>query len=139
MFDQLKTTGEDRSRAAMYQQNRLRDDLQAHTTSFVEFMAGLELEVAITPAAAEQVARVAQLTQRTNQFNMTGLRRTERELRQLVGQNEILTVSVRDRFGDYGLVGATDARAATSNVVDQPCQAAARWGRGVEHDARAVG
>ena len=52
-----------------------------------------------------QLPRVAQLTQRTNQFNATTIRRTENEIQMLAGKAEVLTVSVRDRFGDYGLVG----------------------------------
>lgn len=55
----------------------------------------------------EDLPRTAQLTQRTNQFNCTTIRRTEPGLGKLWrdGQLEGLTVRVSDRFGDYGLVG----------------------------------
>jgi len=134
VFDQLKTTEEDRGRAVMYQQNRLRENLQAQAASFADFMASLELEVQINPAAPAQLERVAQLTQRTNQFNATGRRRTERELRQLGARHEILAVSVRDRFGDYGLVGAMIVESADAAiVVDSFLLSCRALGRGVEH------
>ena len=62
-----------------------------------------------------QVARVAQLTQRTNQMNATLVRRTEAEIQAL--DAECLTVDVKDRFGSYGLTG----------VDDFPRREATRW------------
>ena len=53
-----------------------------------------------------QLPRVAQLTQRTNQFNFTTVRRTEAEIQQILTAGlECRVVEVSDRFGDYGLVG----------------------------------
>ena len=59
------------------------------------------------PLSDETLRRAAQLTLRTNQFNFTTKRRDESELQALVagGRHEIRTIRVRDRFGDYGLVG----------------------------------
>jgi amino acid adenylation domain-containing protein/FkbH-like protein len=134
VFDQLKTTDEDRDRTAMYQQNRLRECFQTDAASFADFIASLEVEVQITPVEPAQLARVAQLTQRTNQFNASGRRRSERELRQLGGRREILTVSVRDRFGDYGLVGAMIFETGDGAlVVDSFLLSCRALGRGVEH------
>ncbi len=73
-----------------------------------DFLAGLELQVEFLPMTKAEVPRVAQLTQRTNQFNFTSVRRTESEVEQLClsGNAECLVIRLRDRFGDYGLVGA---------------------------------
>jgi FkbH-like protein len=51
--------------------------------------------------------RAAQMTQRTNQFNLTTRRYTESEMRAMLsgGSTQVLTVFVRDRFGDYGQAG----------------------------------
>ena len=117
IFDQLKTTKEDRDRARIYQQNGLREQSREQAMSFADFMAELELEVCIAPAAPAQLARVAQLTQRTNQFNVTGRRFTEIELSQLAARFQVLTVSVKDRFGDYGLVGAMIFEATDEAIV----------------------
>ncbi len=133
-FDQLKTTAEDKGRAAMYQQNQLREQLQSQSTNFADFIAKLELQVDIAPAAPAQLARVSQLTQRTNQFNVNGKRRTESEVKQLAGVSEIWTVSVKDRFGDYGLVGAMIfSFSGQALVVDSFLLSCRALGRGVEH------
>jgi FkbH-like protein len=106
-FDHLKLTSEDKQRTLLYQQNREREQFQAQALSFSDFLAGLNLQITIESATAEQLPRVAQLTQRTNQFNFTTRRRTEAEI-QLLAQDpnsKIITITVSDRFGDYGLVG----------------------------------
>jgi FkbH-like protein/non-ribosomal peptide synthase protein (TIGR01720 family) len=107
VFDHLKVTDEDRRRSEMYAQNRLREQARAEATSLEAFLAGLDLAVEVAPAQPQHLARVADLTQRTNQFNLTTLRRDESEIAGLLagGERECLVVHVRDRFGDYGLVG----------------------------------
>jgi len=134
-FDQRATTETDRQRTRLYQQNRQRDELQASLT-FEAFLAELALRVSIVVPAPDQLARVAQLTQRTNQFNMTTLRRSEAELRTLIdsGTYECLVAEVSDRFGDYGLVGVLlftcDPAAVVVDTFLLSCRA---LGRGVEH------
>src|SRR5205814_7383260 len=107
VFDHLKITDEDRKRTAVYLENRRREQFQAQSMSFTDFLAGLNLQIRIEDASEAQVGRVAQLTQRTNQFNMTTRRRTEAEINKLLQEqgSKVLTVTVTDRFGDYGLVG----------------------------------
>src|SRR5262249_21612473 len=79
VFDHLKLTSEDRKRAESYQQNAKREQLRASSTSLSEFLHNLELDIKIAPVAPDHMPRVAQLTQRTNQFNTTTRRRTEPE------------------------------------------------------------
>jgi FkbH-like protein len=107
-FDHLKVTAADRARTAAYRRHADRERLRETSLTFEDFLAGLELEVEISAMLPEQVARVAQLTQRTNQLNVYPARRGESEIRHLVqsGALECWVVSARDRFGDYGLVGA---------------------------------
>jgi amino acid adenylation domain-containing protein/FkbH-like protein len=133
-FDQLKTTEEDRGRPEMYRQNQRREKFQAETMSFSDFIGGLQLEVQIAPATPALLPRLSQLTQRTNQFNTTGRRRAESDLRQWAPPGEILAVSVKDRFGDYGLVGAIMFEAReTILTVDSFLLSCRALGRGVEH------
>ncbi|HXU79513.1 MAG TPA: HAD-IIIC family phosphatase, partial [Methylomirabilota bacterium] len=103
-FDHLKVTQEDRQRAESYRQNLDRERLRETSTGLADFLAGLDLKVQIKPMEPDQLSRVAQLTQRTNQFNCTTRRRTDGEM--ALVQSEVLAISVTDRFGDYGLVGA---------------------------------
>ncbi len=106
-FDQLQATEEDQQRTNLYQQNVQRQRLQQDSFSFSDFLAQLNLEIEISPMQNEQLSRVAQLTQRTNQFNLTTIRRSEAEIQQLCNLErlECRVVKVKDRFGDYGLVG----------------------------------
>ena len=107
-FDHAAVTGEDRSRSASYAQSLQFGAEMRSTANLEQFIAGLGLSVRITPPTAARIPRVAQLTQRTNQFNFTGIRRSEADLQRLLdsGAGECFTVEVSDRFGDYGLVGA---------------------------------
>jgi FkbH-like protein len=134
-FDRLRVTPEDRERAALYAQEIERGRLQK-TASLEEFLAALNLEIRIAPMTPEQLPRVSQLTQRTNQMNFTSIRRSEGEIQALVrdGRAECLTVDVRDRFGSYGLVGVmiftAGAEAIALDTFLLSCRA---LGRGVEH------
>ncbi len=105
-FDRLKVTEEDKQRTLLYKQNLERERFQQQALTIDDFLAGLELQIDISEPTAEQLPRVAQLTQRTNQFNFSTIRRGDSEIQQL-GQAglECRVVEVRDRFGDYGLVG----------------------------------
>jgi amino acid adenylation domain-containing protein/FkbH-like protein len=133
-FDRPRLTSEDEQRAGRYRENLRREALRAKAPSLADFLAGLGLVVELDKMSSEQLPRVAQLSQRTNQFNSTARRVTESDLQQAGADQEILTARVRDRFGDYGLVGAVtfqDHRRAldvTSFLLS--CRA---LGRGVEH------
>ncbi|MEQ8464527.1 amino acid adenylation domain-containing protein [Coleofasciculus sp. E1-EBD-02] len=135
-FDQLQTTQEDEQRTRLYQQNIQRQRWQEEALSFRDFIAQLNLEIEISPLESGQLARVAQLTQRTNQFNLTTIRRSEAEIQHLCdsGQLDGRVVQVKDRFGDYGLVGLLLVE--TQNhalLVDTFLLSCRVLGRGVEH------
>jgi FkbH-like protein len=134
-LDTLLVTDEDLRRSDMYRQNMERQRFSKAAGSLASFLAGLELNVAITLPAAGQTARVSQLTQRTNQFNFTTRRRSEAEIERLAEQGlECRVVEVRDRFGDYGLVGVmVFGTGADKLVVDTFLLSCRVLGRGVEH------
>jgi FkbH-like protein len=138
-FDRGPTTGEDRKRTRMYQQNAARSGFQQEAKSIAEFLAGLELEIEIAPPTDTEWPRVSQLTQRTNQFNFTTIRRSEAEVRQLVTDGyECLRIKVADRFGQYGLVGVMIYRLDPSALhLDTMLLSCRVLGRGVEHTALA--
>lgn len=135
-FDHLKVTKEDKARTEMYRANAQREAARSSSQSLDAFLEGLQLQIGIAEADDAQLERVAQLTQRTNQFNVSGIRRTRSELEQLRqrGERRCLTVQVRDRFGDYGLVGvviyALTPRALAVDSFLLSCRA---LGRRVEH------
>jgi len=135
-FDQLKVTKEGEQRTRLYQQDHERRRLQMETLSLADFLAGLGLKVHITSLAAQHLTRAAELTHRTNQFNLTTIRRSEAELQALCrpGGAECLVVSVKDRFGDYGLVGVMIFTVSPQVLmVDTFLLSCRALGRGVEH------
>lgn len=134
VFDDLKLTVEDRHRAEMYRQNRERERLRAQAPSLKVFLAELDLRVDIDSATADDLARVSQLTQRTNQFNCTSLRLSEGEVLSRLAKGLVHAVRVSDRFGDYGLSGVVVTRETPSCLDVEIFLLSCRvLGRGVEH------
>ena len=134
-FDRARVTEEDRRRTEFYAQHAERLRAERSSPNLEEFLASLELDIRIGSMEPEQVARVAQLTRRTNQMNVSGVRRSEAEvLAALASGAECLTVSVKDRFGDYGLTGVILFRhQGAALVVDTFLLSCRALGRGVEH------
>jgi len=134
-LDVLVVTEEDRQRSDMVRENLARDRLAKSSTGMAAFIEGLDLRLDIAPPKPNQIVRVSQLTQRTNQFNFTTRRRSEAEVAQLAQQGqECFVVEVRDRFGDYGLVGVVIYGARDEAlVVDTFLLSCRVLGRGVEH------
>jgi FkbH-like protein len=135
-FDHRKTTQEDRNRSELYATDAKREHLRTRSLSLDEFLAGLELSVEISPMQDADLARVSQISQRTNQFNFTTIRRSEVEMERLcrTGETECLVVRLRDRFGDYGLVGAMIFTANSGLLdVDSIMLSCRALGRRVEH------
>jgi amino acid adenylation domain-containing protein/FkbH-like protein len=134
-FDHWKITEEDARRTEMYRENAEREQVRKLATTLDDFLAGLELKLDIHPMQDSDLSRVAQLTERTNQFNFTTIRRNESEVRQfLEGGGECLVAYLSDRFGDYGLVGvilySLDDSALAIDTLLLSCRA---LGRKVEH------
>jgi FkbH-like protein len=134
-FDHLAVTAEDRKRTEMYRANVGRNRLLETAVTLDDFLRNLELKCDIAPLSGQHLSRVAQLTQRTNQFNVNPVRRNEVELQQLLKEGaECLVVHVSDRFGDYGLVGAVIYRRnERCLLVDTFLISCRVLGRGIEH------
>lgn len=134
-FDHPSVTEEDRKRNAFYAQAAEFGNEARRARSFADFLESLDLRVRIARARPDDVARVAQLTQRTNQFNTTTIRRSDSEVASLLRDGaDVMTVDVSDRFGDYGLVGVLILRSTPEAVeVDTMLLSCRALGRGVEH------
>ncbi|PKM08450.1 MAG: hypothetical protein CVV14_04125 [Gammaproteobacteria bacterium HGW-Gammaproteobacteria-4] len=136
LFDRTASTAEDLNRARMYQDQAARFALRKSTQSLKEFLDGLELDVAIAPARPDDLERLAQLCQRTNQFNTSLVRYQAHELRDVArcAGGFHYAVRARDRFGDYGIVGQLLGQvcgdALELSLVTLSCRA---LGRGIEH------
>jgi FkbH-like protein len=118
VFDQSAVTEEDRNRSILYQAERQRHELSKQAMTTEEFLESLHIKIEFAPCSEGDLARVAQLTQRTTQFNTTGIWHTEKSLSSALsaGGHECYIVRVRDIFGDYGLVGAVLFKSAGSSM-----------------------
>jgi len=111
VFERLTLSAEDQQRTAMYAEQRERASAEQTFQSKEDFFRFLEQEAELDPVSELTLPRVAQLTQKTNQFNLTTRRYTETQIAELAKKPEwhILSIKVRDRFGDHGLVGVAIA------------------------------
>jgi FkbH-like protein len=105
-FFTLESTEEDRKRTELYSANARRAAERTAAPSIEEFLAGLGTKIFFTRACDEDLRRAAQLTQKTNQFNLTTRRYTEQELRalQMTPGADVFIASVADKYGDNGKV-----------------------------------
>jgi FkbH-like protein/non-ribosomal peptide synthase protein (TIGR01720 family) len=134
--DRLKVTAEDRQRTSFYHQNVQRQQVLRESFTLGDFIKSLNLKVEMDPIAPSLWERASQLTQRTNQFNATTIRRSESEIQILCqsGDHTCLVVKVKDRFGDYGLVGLVIFTQGDEVLkVDTFLLSCRTLGRGVEH------
>jgi len=134
-FDKVSVSDEDVQRTNLYRSNAARRALEKSTTDLTTFLASLDLVVELAPLEEGDWARAAQLTQRTNQFNFTTFRRNEVELRALQRSGfTLLRAKVRDRFGDYGIVGLVIIKDTINALaVDTFLLSCRALGRGVEY------
>jgi FkbH-like protein len=112
LFTGDASTLEDRSRSALYQQEVKRRAAREHHTDLADFLRSLELRVRVGPASDVDIKRVSQLTQKTNQFNLTTRRYSEAQIAELMQNRDaaVLVMWVSDRFGDAGLTAVLIAR-----------------------------
>lgn len=107
VFERLSLSEEDRLRGKMYAENRLRAELQSTAGSLDDYYKSLQMSVDITGVTPESLTRIAQLTQKTNQFNLTTRRYSEQQIQEFAASPDsgVAAIRVRDRFGDNGIVG----------------------------------
>jgi FkbH-like protein len=109
-FDQIAVSAEDRQRAALYEIDQKRELARSGSASVGDFLSTLQIRVSVGLVDGDTLPRVAQLIQKTNQFNLTGRRYTEAELQAQLAAGAVgYWLRASDRFGDYGLVGTAFA------------------------------
>ncbi len=118
-FERLVLSREDQKRTAMYAEQSERQQAEQNFQSKEDFFRYLQQEAEVASVTPATLARVAQLTQKTNQFNLTTRRYTEQQITDMAARPgwEVLSITVRDRFGDHGLVGV-----AITHDADSSCE-----------------
>lgn len=104
-FPAFRLTDEDKRKTEQYHAEAARRNYGAGLTA-EEYLKGLEIWTEIHPIREEEIPRVAQLSQKTNQFNVCTNRYTEADIRRFIQSPDhlIVTLHAGDKFGDQGLV-----------------------------------
>jgi FkbH-like protein len=138
-FEATAFTVEDANRSKSYSQERERKIGIKSTTDMEGFLRGLNMTMQAGRVSPRELARVTQLINKTNQFNLTTRRYTEAEIGALLNDPDTLVLHFRlsDRFGDHGLIAAIIAR--SESIGGTQCLQIDNWlmscrvlGRGVE-------
>jgi FkbH-like protein len=111
-FEPRNITEEDLERTAQYRQERQRTELASSVTDMPAYLASLEMRGTIKEFDPLDVPRIAQLIARSNQFNLTTVRRSEAEIHALLKSPDYrcFTMRLEDRFGDSGLISVVIAK-----------------------------
>ena len=134
-WESLTFSHEDRTRTTLYQAEHERQALRAGSTDLESYYQSLEMTLEVRLADAFAIPRIAQLTQKTNQFNLTTRRYSEAEVQQLSATDGVDVIAVRlaDRYGDSGIIGVCILRYADMQAVFDTFLLSCRaLGRGVE-------
>ena len=106
-FNIYQASAEDLRKTEQYKQNAERRQLQQQFTNIDDFIKSLQIETTIRLNDPADLPRIAQMSQKTNQFNLTGKRYTDLELKEIIERSgKVFSLSVKDKFGDSGLTGA---------------------------------
>jgi FkbH-like protein len=112
-FEAVTFSGEDLKRASYYAGNARRADLQKQVGNLQEYLASLKMEIVFQPFDETGRARITQLINKSNQFNLTTRRYSEAEVAGIESDSRCFSMQVRlsDSFGDNGMISVVICRA----------------------------
>jgi len=128
-------SAESRSKTAQYRQRQEAADAIAQYETNEQYLASLDLRVQLARDNAANLARISELTLKSNQFNLTTLRQSAAEIRQRIdsGSGTVYSLGVSDRFGNAGLTGVLLASwQGETAKIDAFLMSCRVIGRGVE-------
>lgn len=137
-FEAISYSTEDGARAQSYAANASRAEVMEKVRDLGDYLSALDMELRVSAFDAAGRARIAQLINKSNQFNLTTRRYTEVEVRAMENDPDLITLQSRlsDKFGDFGMIGVVIARPvaddATSIEVDSWLMSCRVLGRRVE-------
>jgi FkbH-like protein len=119
-FFSLSESAEDKDRARMYRESSARESARESFGSIESYLRSLSLRIQIEVNNSSLVPRIAQLTQKTNQFNLTTIRYTETDVLSSMasGDAAVYTCALSDRFGEYGVVGVCIVKRSEPDVAE---------------------
>ena len=122
LFYNLSSTAEDAKKAGMYKEEERRESSKQEFTDIKDYLASLGMKMIIYQDDKSIIPRMSQLTQKTNQFNLTTRRYTERDIEVFLDdeRTKVFAFSISDKFGDSGITGLGIVRIGDDNcaVID---------------------
>jgi FkbH-like protein len=136
-FESVTFATEDLQRAEFYQDNAKRADLQKQAGGVEAYLASLDMTITFQPFDATGRARIVQLINKSNQYNLTTRRYTDPEVTAAENDPEVFTLQVRlaDIFGDNGMISVVICRPGDPGVweIDTWLMSCRVLGRRVEN------
>lgn len=136
-FSIYRLTDEDKAKTKQYQANNERELFQHSFSNFSDYLSSLEMDLMIQSASEITIPRIAQMSQKTNQFNLTTKRYTEADIYAFLEKGcWVYTISVKDRFGDSGITGLIIIQLNNENrtaEIDSFLLSCRILGKGIEH------
>ena len=131
-FKVYSITDEDKKKTEQYKANAARNKAQQSFADFDKFLESLNIQLTIEKANEFNISRIAQMTQKTNQFNLTTKRYTDSDIRSFVEKGwNIWCISVADKFGDNGITGLIMINGAEIDTFLMSCRV---LGKGIEFE-----
>jgi len=134
-FDKIQDSELDSNRTEMYLAERKRKKELSSKSNLEDYYNSLGIEARVGIMDLSDLPRVAQLTQKTNQFNLTTIRYAEQDIEALSKSkdSDILTLKANDKFGAYGLIGVAVLRYSENTlIIDSFLLSCRAIGRGLE-------
>ncbi len=130
-FKVYSLTEEDRNKTEEYKANARRATEQQKFADMDSFIRSLGIRLKIQSANTMNISRIAQMTQKTNQFNLTTRRYTESDLNTMLSDGaKIWCLSVSDKFGDSGITGCIIVK---NSEIDEFLLSCRILGKGIEN------
>lgn len=136
LFETASYSADDSNRTQQYREQAERAVFESSFQSYDGYLEGLEMKAVAAPFDAFHYPRIAQLTQRSNQFNLRTVRYTEAEI-EAISQDDghiCLYFMLKDKFGDHGLISVVilDKQADSSLFVSEWLMSCRVLKRGME-------
>ncbi len=119
LFEAVSYSEEDAARTAQYQAEASRAAAQASFTSYDDYLISLDMKGEILPFDSFHYPRIAQLTQRSNQFNLRTVRYSEADIAAVAENPEYFTryMTLSDRFGEHGLISVVICKKQSEDTL----------------------
>ncbi len=119
LFETISYSDEDSDRTKKYQYEAKRAKFKTNFSSIDGYLKNLNMIAEVAEFDDYHIPRIAQLTQRSNQFNLRTKRYTEQDIKKIIESNQYITryFKLEDKFGEYGLIGIVILKKIDSDSV----------------------